>query len=257
MRIFVTIVLGMLWIAVQLPAVTPLFSQDGTSDPPFDGAVALATERGWRTDERIVFVGDSITMQGGYVELIAKALSGRPQTHPISVTRYGLNGGRVPDMTLGKTPWGQIKPFSQILEEDKPTIIVLFIGINDVMHTPGTSPEAFEQGLTEMVELAQKSEAAVILATAAVNGESFDPKHESQVKLEGYCELTRKVAKKSDSKLCDLRRAFVETLEQQHASKRGNGYLTYDGVHMTEIGNQLIASQMARALTEVLRARPK
>ena len=257
MRIIQTIMLSILWVAVQLHSVTPCFSQDLPTDPPFDGSLALVTEPGWYADERIVFVGDSITMQGGYVELIAKAFSGRPQTDPISVTRYGLNGGRVPDMTLGKTPWGQIKPFSQILEEDKPTIIVLFIGINDVMHTPGTSPEAFEQGLTEMVEQAQKSEATVILATAAVNGESFDPKHESQVKLEVYCELTRKVAKKSDSKLCDLRRAFVEALEQQDASKRGNGYLTYDGVHMTALVNRFIASQMARTLTEVVRARPK
>ncbi len=46
----------------------------------------------------IAFFGDSITMQGGYIQTMQKALATSPQTKDLKVKllQHGLNGGRVP-----------------------------------------------------------------------------------------------------------------------------------------------------------------
>jgi lysophospholipase L1-like esterase len=198
--------------------------------------------------ERIVFVGDSITMQGGFAELIARALQEKQAKLEVQVTRHGLNGGRVPDLSTGKTPWGEIKPYVEILAEDKPTILVLYLGINDVMHSPGTSPEDFAAGLTDMIQSAQKTGAAVVLATPAVSTENIDPESADQQKLEAYAKICRQVAQNQSTTLCDLRQAFVEHLRANNPDKKHHGILTYDGVHMSEAGNRLIAEQMSQAI---------
>lgn len=205
--------------------------------------------------ERVVFVGDSITMQGGFVELIDQALREKQPELEVKVTRHGLNGGRVPDMTEGKTPWGEMKPFAEILNEERPTVLILYLGINDVMHSPGTSPEEFEQGLTELVKSAQKTGAAVVLATPAVNGENIDPESADQRKLEDYAKITRQVAETQSAELCDLRQAFVEHLNAHNPEHKHHGLLTYDGVHMSDAGNRLIAEQMSQAIATAVRTR--
>lgn len=48
--------------------------------------------------------------------------------------------------------------------------------------------------------------------------------------------------------LCDIRKAFCEYLQKHNPENLDKGILTYDGVHMTAAGNQLIASSMAEAI---------
>ncbi|MBL8890080.1 MAG: hypothetical protein JNL67_08885 [Planctomycetaceae bacterium] len=206
-------------------------------------------------NERIVFVGDSITMQGGFADLISQALQEKQAELEVQVTRHGLNGGRVPDMSQGKTPWGEIKPYGEILADEKPTILILYLGINDVMHSPGTSPEDFETGLTDMIQAAQKIGAAVVLATPAVNGENIDLESADQQKLESYAKICRQVAEKQSATLCDLRHAFAEHLRVANPAKEHHGILTYDGVHMSDAGNRLIAEQMSHSIAVAANAR--
>jgi hypothetical protein len=73
----------------------------------------------------IVFVGDSITQQGGasggYVDLIKQMNPDRV------IDYYGLSGGRAADLWTGKCDWSKTIPYVDILKT-APTILVLYIG---------------------------------------------------------------------------------------------------------------------------------
>jgi lysophospholipase L1-like esterase len=220
-----------------------------------EGGLGIAGEgTPLRAGDRIVFVGDSITMQGGYVEMLAKALKEKQPKLDVKVTRYGLNGGRVPDVAVGKTPWGEAKPFARILDEDKPTLLVIYLGINDVMHSPGTSKEDFAKGLKDLIASAQAAKAVVVLATPAVNGEKIES-NAAQKKLDEYAAISRAVAKDTSATLCDLRAGFIDYLAKNNPEKKSKGILTYDGIHMSETGNKLIAQLMSQSLVEAAKGR--
>ena len=127
-----------------------------------------------RENERISFIGDSITMQGGFIRRMQEALaeSDHAKNLGVQLFQHGLNGGRVDTIVTGVTPWGKQDPFSKLLEKDKPTVVVIFLGVNDVTHGDAVSPEAFEKGLTRLASEAKQAGAAVILATPAVAGEN-------------------------------------------------------------------------------------
>jgi hypothetical protein len=74
-------------------------------------------------DERILFVGDSITDQGGYVEKIRSQL---PQ--PVAISRLGLSGGRARDLWTGVSICDCKTPYRDVLAAFQPTVVFLFIG---------------------------------------------------------------------------------------------------------------------------------
>jgi lysophospholipase L1-like esterase len=231
-----------------------VFPQEAATKPANLDAL-VGVDSPLQKNERIAFVGDSITMQGGFAELIANALQEKQAELEVQVTRHGLNGGRVPDMSTGKTPWGEIKPYAEILTDEKPTIVILYLGINDVMHSPGTSPEDFAAGLKDMIQAAQEIGAAVVLATPAVSTENIDSESADQQKLDSYAKICRQVAQNQSASVCDLRQAFLEHLRANNPDKKHHGILTYDGVHMNEAGNRLIAEQMSLAIAAAAQTR--
>src|SRR6266481_4387174 len=113
--------------------------------------------------DRIVFLGDSITQAGvgekGYVTLIKNALAEKHKDLGIEVIGAGISGNKVPDL--------QKRLDNDVLKR-KPTIVVIYIGINDVWHgekdpAKGTSPKAFEAGLKEVIGKCTKAGSRVIL----------------------------------------------------------------------------------------------
>jgi isoamyl acetate esterase len=122
-----------------------------------------------RTNDRIIFFGDSITLLGvkpnGYITIIKDSLSKKSPS--IEIIGEGIGGDKVPDL-LARIDTDVIAK--------KPTIVVVYIGINDVWHftTPGlsgTSEEIYEAGLEKIIGKIQKSGARVILCTPSVIGE--------------------------------------------------------------------------------------
>src|SRR4051794_34119558 len=79
--------------------------------------------------EKIVFLGDSITEGGvrpkGYVTLVKNALAEKHKELGVEVIGAGISGNKVPDL-------------QRRVEKDvvarKPTLVVIYIGINDVWH---------------------------------------------------------------------------------------------------------------------------
>jgi lysophospholipase L1-like esterase len=214
-------------------------------------ALAAETETvSLKKGDRIVFLGDSITAGGtqpkGYVTLIKKALREKHKDLDLEIIGAGISGNKVPDL-------------QRRLERDvlakKPTVVVIYIGINDVWHGEkdpkrGTSKDKFEAGLKEIIGKIKDAKARVILCTPSVIGEKTDGANALDAKLDEYAAISRRVAREEKVQLCDLRRAFVEHLKKNNADNKEHGILTTDRVHLNEAGNRFVAEVMLKSLGE-------
>ena len=200
---------------------------------------------------RIIFLGDSITeagaSPGGYVTLVADSL--RKIYADITVLGAGISGNKVPDLLTR-------------VDEDvlaySPTHVVVYIGINDVWHqfefdsVAGTEPKTFSDGLQELVDRIEKTEAVVLLCTPSVIGEDTESDAEINLRLEEYAELVRDVAQERDVYLCDLRSSMEAYLTEHNLNRDHSGILTSDGVHLNAEGNRFVAEFMISELRSVL-----
>ena len=196
--------------------------------------------------ERIVFLGDSITQAGagagGYVTLAKEALAKKYPDRGIEVIGAGISGNRVPDLEAR---------LDRDVIEKKPTLVVIYIGINDVWHSlqnRGTSKEDFEQGLRRIIKRIQESGARVILCTPSVIGEKTDGSNPLDAMLDEYSLISRTVARETHSRLLDLRRQFVAHLKAANKENVDKKVLTDDGVHLNSAGNRFVAERMLEAV---------
>lgn len=198
--------------------------------------------------DRIVFLGDSITQGGaspnGYVTMIRQALDKKHADLKIEVIGAGISGNKVPDL--------QRRVDKDVIAK-KPTIVVIYIGINDVWHgekdpARGTMPDAFVTGLKEVIGKCRDAGATVVLCTPSVIGEKLDGANPLDAKLEQYSDLSRKLAKELKLPLCDLRKAFLEHLKAHNKDNAEKGILTSDRVHLNQAGNQFVADTMLKTL---------
>jgi lysophospholipase L1-like esterase len=195
---------------------------------------------------RIVFFGDSITELGvkpnGYVTIVREKLTSLHPGFGIEVIGAGVSGNKVPDL--------QQRLVRDVMNR-KPSVVVIYIGINDVWHwtlnnLKGTSKVDYEAGLREIIARIQYSGASVILCTPSVIGEKHDGSNPQDQMLEEYAAISRTVAKSLGATLCDLRKAFHSYLVVHNPGNRREGILTYDGVHLSDAGNELVANEVLK-----------
>lgn len=205
-----------------------------------------AAETALKKGERIVFLGDSITQAGagpgGYVTLVKEQLA---KAHPdlaIEVIGAGISGNRVPDLEAR---------LDRDVIQKKPTLVVIYIGINDVWHSlngRGTSKADYEQGLRKIVRQIQDAGARVMLCTPSVIGEKHDGSNQLDAMLEEYSQISRKVASETRSRLLDLRKEFLAHLKAANKDNAEKNVLTSDGVHLNPAGNRFVADRVIAAL---------
>lgn len=212
--------------------------------------VALGDEKSpeLKKGDRIVFLGDSITQAGvgekGYVTLIKKKLGEKYKDLEIEVIGAGISGNKVPDLQ------GRVE--KDVIAK-KPTIVVIYIGINDVWHgerdpARGTSKEAFKSGLKEVIGKCTAAGARVVLCTPSVIGEKTGGGNSLDKQLDEYSDISRGLAKELGLTLCDLRKEFVEVLKAKNSENKESGILTSDRVHLNDAGNYFVAHVMLKAL---------
>lgn len=209
-----------------------------------DEADAPALKKG----ERIVLLGDSITQGGGgangYVTLLKKAMDEKHKELGIEVINAGISGNKVPDL--------QRRLQKDVLDK-KPTLVVIYIGINDVWHgqsdpAKGTTPEKFEAGLKDIIGKIKETGSRVVLCTPSVIGEKMGNANSLDAKLNEYADLSRKIAKEQQLPLCDLRKAFIDYLQSNNSQNKSQGILTGDSVHLNDAGNKLVAETILKVI---------
>ncbi|MCX5682895.1 MAG: GDSL-type esterase/lipase family protein, partial [Planctomycetota bacterium] len=160
----------------------------------------------------------------------------------------GISGNKVADLQ---------KRLEKDVLDKKPTIVFIYIGINDVWHwkkqadgtmTGGTTKEKFEAGLKEIIGKIKAAGARVILCTPSTIGEKNDGTNERDAMLEEYSTISRGVAKDCGVELLDLRKVFIEYEKANNKDNQPKGILTGDGVHLNKQGNVFVAEQMLKVL---------
>jgi len=228
----------MRFVYLSLLAATPILAVPTSAQTAEKDAPTL------KKGERIVFLGDSITQAGvgriGYVTLIKNRLAEKHKDLEIEVIGAGISGNKVPDLQ---------KRLEKDVIAKKPTLVVIYIGINDVWHgekdpARGTSKDKFEAGLTEIIRKIKEAGARVVLCTPSVIGEKKAGMNTLDRQLDEYAAISRNVTKETGAQLCDLRKAFVEHLEKNNPDDNEKGILTGDRVHLNEAGNKLVAEKI-------------
>ncbi len=199
----------------------------------------------------VVFFGDSITQAavnpGGYIDVLEQELKKKGKSDQYRLIGAGISGNKVPDL--------QRRLEKDVLSKN-PDLVFVYIGINDVWHYShpccndkegGTPKEEFEAGLSEVVNKIKATGAEVVICTPSVIGEKTDHNEQDQM-LDEYADISRKVAKSTNSKLCDLRKAFNQQLKKNNKENLKEGILTTDGVHLNEQGNRFVAQEMLKFL---------
>ena len=140
--------------------------------------------------------------------LVREALDEEHKDLGVEVIGAGISGNKVPDLE---------KRLERDVLGKKPTLVVIYIGINDVWHgETAREPrkDVFEKGLIKPHPQIQKAGARVVLCTASVIGEKTDGSNPLDKMLDEYSEISRGVAAKEKVQLLDLRKAFLAHLKE-------------------------------------------
>ncbi|MCH8922212.1 MAG: SGNH/GDSL hydrolase family protein [Planctomycetes bacterium] len=209
--------------------------------------VHAAAPKPLKKGDRVVFLGDSITAAGarknGFISMMRAVTDKKHADLKVQLIGAGISGHKVPDCQ---------KRLQRDVIDRKPTIVFIYIGINDVWHSKrgrGTSKERFEMGLRRMIARINEAGARVILCTPTVIGEKVNGANKLDSMLDEYSDISRKVARDTKSQMLDLRKQFVAHLAKANKEKnKSRGVLTSDGVHLNRPGNRFVANLMLEAL---------
>ena len=219
---------------------------------------------------KVVFLGDSITEAGIYDKEVGMP-SGDTLIYPKYTGFITLLKNDIEDdiELIGKGVSGD--KVSNLLERYKedvlslnPDIVFIYIGINDVWHKydfgTGTDILFYENGLRKIIADIKSNGARVVLCTPTVIGENkgeftlvnkFKDIETMEIMngdLDAYSDVIRKLSSELDTDLVDLRKIFVNYILENNPNNEPAGITTYDGVHLNDLGNKLIADEMLKFL---------
>ena len=217
---------------------------------------------------KVVFLGDSITEAGIYDNEVGVP-SGDTLIYPKYTGFITLLKKDIEDdiELIGKGVGGN--KVSNLLERYKkdvlslnPDIVFIYIGINDVWHKysfgTGTDIIFYENGLRKIITDLKNKGSRVILCTPTVIGENkgeftlvneFKDIETMEIMngdLDAYSDVIRKLAYELNTDLLDLREIFMNYISENNPNNESSGITTYDGVHLNDLGNKLIADEMLR-----------
>ena len=200
---------------------------------------------------KILFQGDSITdairsreqdeyMGSGYATMVAGELGCKYPGECEFVNR-GISGNRIVDV------YARIK--CDIINL-KPDVMSLLIGVNDVWHETGDSPNGVDADkfykvydmLIDEIKAACPDTKLIIIAPFILEGDGTRNTAQIPDKFERFkadvsekAEVARKVSQKYKLPLIELQPAFDDACKKASAE-----YWTIDGVHPTPCGHEII-----------------
>lgn len=192
---------------------------------------------------RVVFFGDSITeagvAPGGYISKMRDMVSTEGKSDEYALIGSGIGGNKIYDLYLR---------FERDVLPQKPDVVVIYVGVNDVWHKrthgTGTDPEKFWNFYEALISKLQAADIRLVLCTPACIGEKTDCTNAQDGELNQYAQMIRDLAKQYKCGLCDLRTAFQQYNAENNPENMAKGILTTDGVHLNDIGNELVAKLM-------------
>jgi lysophospholipase L1-like esterase len=176
-----------------------------------------AVSVGWvdEKQERIVFIGDSITDGNTYPLLVKAALQQAGKPVPVCI-----NAG-----IAGDTAQGMLARLDRDVLPHHPTLVTLSAGINDVLR--GVSTEDYARDTKAIAARMQQEKIPLVILTPSTLG----PKHaEAEMKLDDYIAELRKIAQQHGCRIAEVHAAM------ESASAAGEEVLEADQVHLSMAG---------------------
>ena len=217
---------------------------------------------------KVVFLGDSITAAAIYDKEVAEPW-GDTFVYPkatgfitllkenvgdnVKLIGKGVSGDKVSDL---------LTRYKDDVMKLNPDIVFIYIGINDVWHKydfgTGSDIDFYESGLRKIIYDIKSQGANIVLCTPTLIGEnSGEFKLGNQFKgvetmekmngdLNDFSDVIRKLSTEFNTDLIDLREIFMSYVSENNLNNEAAGLLTYDGVHLNDLGNKLIADEMIK-----------
>ena len=197
---------------------------------------------------KVIFFGDSITQAGvnpgGYVKRIDSIARAQGKMN-YAFVGAGIGGNKIYDLYL--------RMEDDVLAKN-PNVVVLYIGVNDVWHKrssgTGTDADKFEKFYNAVINKLKQKNIKVALCTPAAIGEKTDFSNELDGDLNKYSSIIRSIAQKNNCGLIDLRQSFLQYNTVNNKENKEMGILTSDRVHLNEKGNQFVAEEMMKYITQ-------
>jgi len=220
-----------------------------------------------RNGDRVVFLGDSITNSGGFVQYIDAYLRTRFPDRHVELINLGLSSETVTGLSEPDHPFPRPDLHERIaraLEQTKPSVVVLCYGMNDGIYYPFSDDRfaKYKASIHEMIDRVHKAGARVILMTpppfdaGAMAGHLLpassskfsyaQPYADYDSTLKRYSEWLLTLRSRSQT-VVELHRATWDYINAVRKTNPGY-HLAPDGVHPTPDGHAIIARQFLEAL---------
>ena len=217
---------------------------------------------------KIVFLGDSITELGvndtnvgipsngelvypqytGFITLLSKSVGENTE-----LVGKGIGGDKVSDL---------LTRYKDDVIKLNPDIVFIYIDINDVWHKydygTGTDIDLYETGLRQIISDIKNQGAKIVLCTPTLIGENsgeftlvnqfkdVETMERMNGDLDNFSDVIRELSNEFNTDLLDLRDIFMTYVSENNLNNEPSGLLTYDGVHLNELGEKMIADEMIR-----------
>jgi lysophospholipase L1-like esterase len=215
----------------------------------FSAMIIMMTAFVSQKKTRVIFFGDSITQAGvnagGYIKRIDSMCTIEGMADSYEFIGAGIGGNKVYDLYL--------RMENDVLAKE-PDMVIIYIGVNDVWHKTssgtGTDADKFERFYQAIIDKLKAKNIKIILCTPAAIGEKTDFSNPQDGDMNEYSNIIRRIAKKNELALVDLRKAFLDHNLKNNPDNKDRGILTTDRVHLNAKGNQLVAEEMWRVIKQ-------
>jgi lysophospholipase L1-like esterase len=182
-------------------------------------------------ENRIVFIGNSITQCWG--DSAPEFFAGRPYIN------RGISGQTTPQMLVR---------FRQDVVSLKPAVVVILGGTNDIAGNTGPSTlEMIEDNIASMTEIAKANGIKVVLSSVLP---VYDYKWKPGLQpAEKIVTLNKWIKAYAESNGCIYLDYFTPLADERKGMK---AEYSYDGVHPTKAGYQVMAPLSEKAIAEAL-----
>jgi lysophospholipase L1-like esterase len=203
-----------------------------------------------KRDDRIIFLGDSLTQRtgllssrnpaaryghaylGSYVDILVKRLLVHYPELALQTFNAGVGGIMLPHL---------LQSLAGYLEDFEPTCAVLFMGQNDAKIYRA---DVFETNLRQILEILHDADVSVLQLSTTPHP-SEEEKNEV---LASYDRIVEHLCQEFDNRFVDAQTSFDGVLQYNAGADRPV-QLFSDGCHMSELGNQLLADLVFDAMT--------
>ena len=218
--------------------------------------------------DRVVFMGDSNTYAGHYVNEIAAQWKARFSEQETEFINCGLSSETACGLSEPAHPFPRPNAqerIDRVIGKLKPDVLVICYGMNDGIYHPFDALrfEAYQEGIRALVGKGREAGAKVILLTpppfdtpAVRKRGKLRPRDAGEFNwmtiYEGYDDVLKRYSQwileqaSAVDQVIDIRTPFVEFLRERRQANSEYG-MTGDGIHFNRDGHRVIAKVILRA----------